>query len=144
MKSGFPQIISALNALNSLNLQYPHDCERRPVRRIGNTDSRFRAAGMDYLAAADINCHMVDRLSFSVENQIARLCFRKRDLRSAVRLCPGGMRQADAVFFINAQYETGTVRSFCQAGTAPYIRIPKKFFRLLAQIDSHIGHALSV
>ena len=99
---------------------------------------------MNNLAAADINRHMVDRLSFAIEYQIARLCFRQRNPRSTVRLRSGRMRMADAVFILNAQNKTGTMGAFGQAGSPPYIRIPEKLLSILTQIDSHIRHALSI
>ena len=99
---------------------------------------------MDYLAAANIHRHMIDGLAFSIENQISRLCLGYLDRGAAVGLRPGRMRQIHAVLLIKTHHITGAVRSLCQTGAAPYIRVPQKFFRILTQIHAHVGDALPV
>ena len=105
------------------------DClDRRPVRGVGNPDSCLRIAGVDNLSAADIDCHVIDRFSISVEDQITRFCLRHLNCSAKLRLCHGRMGQAHTIFLKDAQHKAGTVRSLCQTGTAPYIGIAQKFF----------------
>ena len=117
---------------------------RRPVIVSGNLDSRFGAAGVDYLAAADINSHVVYRPALGVKYQIPGLELRSADACPHTGLGSGRVRQRYPVFSKNAQYKTGAVGSLCKACTAPYIRIAKELLCVLAQIHSHIRNALAV
>ena len=57
---------------------------------------------MDDLSITDTDRHMVDRLTVTIENQIARLCFRYLDRGAAIRLRHRRVRQADTVFLKDA------------------------------------------
>ena len=61
-----------------------------------------------------------------IENQISGLCIFYRNLGSVLCLVFCHSRQIIAILLINALHKTGTVRSVCQAGTAPYIWISNK------------------
>ena len=99
---------------------------------------------MNNLSVADVNRYMVDAPAVTVENQIAGLCLRHTDCRSAVRLCHRGMRQVDTVLLKYTQNIAGTICAVRQTCTAPDVRIAQKFFRILTHIHTHIGNTLSV
>ena len=81
---------------------------------------------MYHLSVADVDCHVVDAASVSVEEQISRLCLRGRNLRSAIRLRAGRMRKGNAVVGKYAHDKTGAVRTSGQTCAAPDIRIPNE------------------
>ena len=99
---------------------------------------------MDYLAAADINSHVVYRPALGVKYQIPGLELRSADACPHTGLGSGRVRQRYPVFSKNAQYKTGAVRAVGQTGASPDIRIAQKLLCVLAQIHSHIGNALAV
>ena len=88
---------------------------------------------------------MVDTGTVSIENQVSRKQLAGADPRTAVRLRPGRMRQADAVMGKDGKYEPGTVRASGQAGTSPYIGIADKLACIIAaMLDDKLGKEISI
>lgn len=70
---------------------------------------------MNYLASADIQCHMVNAPALCIENQIARLRLRHADLPAGVCLGTGSSRQGYSVFL-------NTLRTKPEQ-SAPFVRL---------------------
>ena len=81
---------------------------------------------MYYLAIANVHRYMIDALSASVENQVARLHLADADLRAAVRLGSGRMGKRDSIIAVNSQRKAGAVCAVCQACSSAHIGISHK------------------
>ena len=97
----------------------------RNIYRSGN-DSLVFICSFDGLSVSCIHHNMMDITIFCRENQIPRLCVFNRNLGSILALIFGYSWQIIAKSLINLLYKSGAVRPFCQACTAPYIRIANK------------------
>ena len=90
----------------------------------------------------DRDTRMVDRsTAVCVEDQITRTHLGRTDTSSCSRLGTRMMRQADAEVCHNRHRKSRTIRTICQAGTAPYIRIPKELSRVVCDLRTLGGTA---
>ena len=122
--------------------QYIDDLRRGTVIPGGNLDTIPCIRRMAHAPAADIECYMVDRsTAVCVEDQITRTHLGRTDTSSCSRLGTRMMRQTDAEVCHNRHRKSRTIRTICQAGTAPYIRISKELSRVVCDLRTLGGAA---
>lgn len=108
----------------------------------GNLNSAAWVGGVYNLAVSNIEGHMVDRAAtVGVEYQIARSHLGGGNRSSRIGLGTGMVRQADAEVRHNSHGKSGAVRSVCEAGTSPYIRIAQELSRIACNLGTLGGSA---
>ena len=86
---------------------------------------------MNHLAVAHVDAHMADTAAIAVEQQISCLNGSQIYRCTAVILLRCGSGKADAVVGEYGLGKSGAVRAVCQAGTAVYIGITHKLYRII-------------
>ncbi len=111
---------------SNLVTQYSGYTDRGTVKCIGDLDSCLLRTCMYDLSVSNINSHMADAASASIEKEISRFCLRCTDPCTTICLCFRGMWQIYTVFCKNRKCKSGTINSVCQACSTPDIRISNK------------------
>lgn len=97
---------------------------------------------MAYLPVSDIEGNVVDgTAAAAVEDQVARPHLTGGDAPSAVGLRRRVMRQGDAKVRHDGHGKSGAVRTVCQAGSAPYIRVAHELYGIVGNLGTRRGHA---
>ena len=116
----YVEIILLIQKRNSLT-GGPVICRR-------DADTRGGVAGVDNLAAADVDGHMVNVIAAGIEQQISRLGITDWYGLSSGSLVPGASSRTDAEMGKYALSKSGTVSSACQACPAVHIGIAQELF----------------
>ena len=114
--------------------QYIDDLRRGTVIPGGNLDT-IPCIRCTAHARRRYRVLMVDRsTAVCVEDQITRRIWEELILLPAPAWGTRMMRQADAEVCHNRHRKSRTIRTICQAGTAPYIRIPEELSRVVCDL----------
>ena len=122
-------VIIYLSFLNChLLIQKRNSLTGCPVICRRDADTRGGVAGVDNLAAADVDGHMVNVIAAGIEQQISRLGITDWYGLSSGSLVPGASSRTDAEMGKYALGKSGTVSSACQACPAVHIGIAQELF----------------
>ena len=122
--------------------QYVDDLRRGTIIPGGNLDTGPCIRRMAHASAANIECYMIDcSAAVCIEDQIARTHLGGTDTSSCSRLRTRMMRQADTKMRHNRHRKSRTVRTVCQAWTAPYLWSSKELGRVVCDLRTLGGAA---
>ena len=109
----------------SLHLPVSANTPDTPIIHIAYLDPGRRRTGMHDLVIAYVDAHMS-----VITDQISRHFLGIADRLASARLRAGRMRHRNTETSEHRHGKSGAVRSVCQAGSAPYIRISHKLQRI--------------